>query len=290
MKQSVINKLYTNYSKGKISREIFEGSVYNFFTYNQEKTCLCHWQRDEYEDYLSWFYPRLHKAVNSYVDVGSSFEAFINKFILTSSKEYRFNATIKNITEYSTWSARIPELYVYEEPPDYSHENTGARERITRLITERGGRKNTRRLLALVLKCYYYVSDDFMDSIAPKMGIDKNELALMMKKMREIRRERDDKIYLMKERLYCQYYRCLAYEKRLALAGDNERASGNLKIKAEKSRKRLESMRKRLLAIRVEATNRQVAEVIGVKKGTVDSSLHSLKTKWKKMSKNYMLN
>jgi hypothetical protein len=290
MKQSVINKLYSNYTKGNISRGVFEGSVYDFFTYNQEKTCLCHWKKDEYEDYLSWFYPRLHKAIDAYVDIGSSFEAFLTKYVLTSSKEYRTSTTIRNITEYSTWSARVPELYVYEEPPNYSHENIGAQERLTRLITERGGRKNTRRLLALVLKCYYFVSDDFVDSIAPKIGIDKKELALMMKKIREIRREKDDKIYLMKERLYCQYYRCLVYEKRLTLVPEDSPASDELKAKKVKSRERLEKMRKRLLAIRVEATNKQVAQVIGVKKGTVDSSLHTLKIKWKEMSKNYLLN
>jgi hypothetical protein len=290
MKQSAINKLYSNYSKGIISREAFEGAIYDFFTCNQGKTCLCHWKRDEYEDYLSWFYPRLQKAINSYADVGSSFEAFMHKFMLTSSKEYNINMTIKKVTEYSTWSARVPELYVYEEPPDYSHENTGTREKITRLITAHNGRKNTRRLLALVLKCYYFVSDDFIDSIAPKIGIEKKELALMMKKMKELRRKRDDRIYLMKERLYCQYYRCLVYEKRVTLVRDDSQACYRLKIKAEKSRQRLEKMRKRLLAIRVEATNKQVAEVIGVKKGTVDSSLHTLKNKWKNMAKNYLLN
>jgi hypothetical protein len=290
MKQSVINKLYSNYLKGGISREVFEGNIYDFLTYNQEKTCLSHWQRDEYEDFISWFYPRLHKATDSYVDIGASFEAYINKYILISSKEYCININLKKITEYSTWSARVPDLYVYEEPPNYSYENAGAQEKINCLITERGGRKNTKRLLALILKCYYFISDDFLDSIAPKIGIDKKELALMMKKIREARQERDDRIYIMKERLYCQYYRCLVYEKRLTLAKDDVHVSDSLKIKAEKSRQRLESMRKRLLAIRVEATNKQVAQIIGVKKGTVDSSLHTLKIKWKEMSRKYLLN
>jgi hypothetical protein len=290
MKQSVINKLYSNYSKGKINRGAFEGGIYDFFTFNKEKTCLCHWTLDEYEDYLSWFYPRLRKAVDAYIDIGSSFEAFLNKYILTSSKEYRTSITNKKLTEYSTWSARVPDMYVYENPPEYLHENADTQERITRLVTEQSGRKNPRRLLALILKCYYYVSDDFADSIAQKIGVDKRELALMIKKMRGMRQKRDDKIYLMKERLYCQYYRCLVYEKKLELAKDNENFPVKLKLKAEKSRRRLENMRKRLLAIRVEATNRQVAEVIGVKKGTVDSSLYTLKNKWKKMSKNYMLN
>jgi len=39
-------------------------------------------------------------------------------------------------------------------------------------------------------------------------------------------------------------------------------------------------MRKRLKKIRKEATNKQVADVIGISKGAVDSNLSRLKIKW----------
>jgi FixJ family two-component response regulator len=52
-----------------------------------------------------------------------------------------------------------------------------------------------------------------------------------------------------------------------------------MKLRLEKARLRLEKMRKRLSKIRTDATNKQVAEVIGIKKGTVDASLYKLKAK-----------
>jgi DNA-directed RNA polymerase specialized sigma24 family protein len=48
----------------------------------------------------------------------------------------------------------------------------------------------------------------------------------------------------------------------------------------EKARRRLAAMRKRLAAIRMEATNNQVAEIMGLSKGTVDASLHNVKRKY----------
>jgi len=49
-------------------------------------------------------------------------------------------------------------------------------------------------------------------------------------------------------------------------------------------------MRERMTKIRKEATHQQIAEVIGITKGTVDASLHRLKIKWEKMSKKAHLN
>jgi FixJ family two-component response regulator len=70
------------------------------------------------------------------------------------------------------------------------------------------------------------------------------------------------------------------YEKRLSYLPENSSACINMKLRLEKARKRLERMRNRLAGIRTDPTNRQVAEVIGVSKGSVDSGLHALKKKW----------
>jgi len=277
MKQYTLNELYSQYAAGKIKRTEFEGNIFRYFLCNQDKTCLCHWKRDEYEDYISWFYQRLQKAIDSYHDIGSSFEAFMSRFLLISSREYRVRITTNNVTEYSAWSARVPELYAREEHPYYLHENN--ENILPKLINKQNGRKDTKRILALILKCYYYVSDDFIDKIAPKIEIDGKELKDMIDRIRELRQKKDDEIYRMKERIYCQYYRCFVYERRLSLIQENTTAYGKLKLRLEKARQRLEKMRKRITLIRMEATNRQVAEVIGVKKGTVDASLHSLKIK-----------
>jgi len=283
-----LNKLFSDFTERRINRADFEGSIYNYLVYNQEKTCLSHWERDEYEDYVSWFYPRLQKAIDSYHDIGASFEAFMSRFLLISSKEFRVRTAKNSVTEYSAWCAQVPELYAREEEPVYSYKN--AKNVITQLTIDQKGRKNTRRLLALILKCYYYVSEDFAERIAPLIGVDKKELLAMLNKIRETRQKRDDEIYKMKERIYCQFYRCMIYERKLLIVDENTGLYEKLKFRLGKARQRLERMRMRISRIRTDATNKQVAEIIGISKGTVDASLHRLKLKWRKMSEKSDLN
>jgi len=289
MQQQSLNDLYSDFLCGDLSRAELEGSIYVYLVYNQEKTCLSHWKRDEYDDYLSWFYPRLHKIIDTYQDVGASFEAFMTKFFLISSKEFRVRITSNAITEYSAWSAHVPDMYLHEEPPVY-HIQKNVENVINNLSIDKKGRKNTRRLLALILKCYYHVSEDFAEKIAPKIGIDKKELLRLLKKIKLLRQKRDDDIYQMKERINTQFLRCLVYEKKLTYLHENATAYNKLKIRHKKARDRLDKMRKRLTSIRTEATNKQVAEIIGISKGTVDASLFRLKTKWEIMAKKADLN
>jgi len=288
MKQITINDLYSRYVSGAIKRSELEGNLYTFLVNNKEKTCLSHWKNDEYEDYVSWFYPNLRKAIDSYNETGSSFEAFVRKFMQVSSKEYHVNATTKSVIEYSAWSARVGEMYSHDEAPVYLHEKTESV--INQLVIDKKGRKNTRRILALILKCYHYVSDDFIEKISPVIEIDKNQLMEMVEKIRGIRQKRDDEIYRMRERIYRQYYRCIIYEKRLLLLNENTVVYDKMLERAEKAKKRLENMRKRMSKIRTDASNKQVAEAIGIKKGTVDSSLFKLKAKWETLASKSDLN
>ena len=286
--QLSLNGLFSDYLSGEILRDQFEGLIYNYLVHNQEKTCLSHWKRDEYEDYLSWFYPRLHKAIDTYQDVGSSFEAFAARFLLVSSKEYRVRITSKAVTEYSAWSAQVPDMYAHEEPPVYIHKS--AEKMINDLTIDKKGRKNTRCVLALLLKCYNYVSEDFAEKVAPKLGMDKKELLAMLKKIREIRQDRDDAVYFMQERINTQFLRCIVYERKMMLLKEDANAYAKLKSKHERARARLEKMRERIRNIRTDATNKQVAEIIGISKGTVDASLYKLRTRMQVMSEKALAN
>jgi hypothetical protein len=288
MEQYSLNELYSRFSAGTIDRAAFEGAVYMYLFFNRRKTCLSYWINEEYEDYISWFYPRMKKAIDSYKEIGSSFEAYMNKFLMVSSREYRIRKTTKKIVEYSAWGAKVTDLYAYDESSGYFNEKK--KDVLTDLTAIQNRRKNTKQILALVLKCYYYVSDDLLEKIASIIKIDKDELRKMIEKMRKIRQKKDDAIYLMKERIYCQYYRCIVYEKRLLLVQENSASYNKMKFRLKKSRLRLEKMRERFSKIRKDATNRQVAEVIGIKKGTVDASLYKLKTKLERMAEKSHLN
>ncbi|MCL2759438.1 MAG: hypothetical protein FWD22_04435 [Treponema sp.] len=288
MQQKSLNKLYTEYLLGDLERAEFEGNIYTYLVKNKEKTCISHWGQDEYEDFISWFYPRLRRSIDSYQEIGASFEAFMNKYLLLSSKEFHVRTTTKSITEYSAWSARVPEMYAFEEPPAYIHNNT--EQVLNQLMIDKKGRKNTKRVLALILKCYCYISEDFAEKVAPMIGMNKKELIFLLAKIKKMRQKKDDEIYLMKERVYCQFYRCLIYERRLTIVNENTEAHNKLLARLEKARNRLDKMRKRIAGVRTDATNQQVADVIGITKGTVDASLHRLKSKWEEMAEKADLN
>jgi len=288
MQTESLNKIYSEYLSGNIELGEFEGIIYSYLINNQEKTCIKHWKQDEYEDFISWFYPRYKNIIGSYQEIGSSFEAFFYRYMLISAKEYHVRRTTNAVIEYSAWSARVPDMYAHEEPPVYTINHT--EEVITKMIIGIKGRKNTRRILALILKCYYYISDDFAEKIAILIDIDAKELIEMLNKIRKMRQYKDDNIYFLKERIFCQFYRCIIYEKRLSLIRENTLAYERLHRQLEAARERLDKMRERITKIRKEATHKQIAEVIGITKGTVDASLHRLKAKWEKMSKKAHLN
>jgi DNA-directed RNA polymerase specialized sigma subunit len=287
MHQHPLNDLYSQYSGGLIGRGEFEGRIYEYLVNNQDKTSLSHWKHDEYEDFVSCFYTRLRKAIDSYRETGSSFETYTGTVMRLAAREHRIKAVTNSVTEYSAWSVQIPDLYACEETPSYLHEK---HEDAIPQITVPGGRKNPKQLLALILKCYYHVSDDFLDRAACHIGIDRKKLKGMIDKLRIMRQKKDDEIFRMKERIYCQYYRCIVYEKRLLFIPENTSAYIKLKLRLEKARRRLEKMRWRITKIRTDATNREVAEVIGISKGAVDASLYSLKTKWDMLADKAMLN
>lgn len=280
-----LNKIYSEFLSGALQQDAFEGLIYKHLSIDQFKLNFNHWDRDEYDDFVSWLYPRVRKSINAYIDVGASFDAFLSTVIRMAAKEYRVVTTNKSITEYAAWSVRIPEMYAYEESPAYLCETYGEKPQLSfsvfsNLCKIKRRKKSPKQLLILVLKCYFYVSDDFLERVSPILEIDTEELKQMIEKMKLIRRKHDDLVYDMRERIYSQFYRCIIYEKKLSLMTENSTKEIKLKEKLASARKRLEKMRSRLTRIRTDATNREVASVMGISKGSVDSNLYILKNKW----------
>jgi hypothetical protein len=197
MKRVSINDYYKQYLDGKISLENFEEKIFKTVSDSPGSYGLEQWNGEDYSDFVSWLYPRIRKAANFYVDTGSSFEAYLSRIIKISAKEYRSRKTTRGITEYAAWTAKIPEMYAHQEDIDfqgYVRENNSGFEKIKKTALFRKQAKNPRQLLILILKCYCYVSDDFLERAAPMAGVTKEKLKELLLKMRELRAKRDEQI------------------------------------------------------------------------------------------------
>jgi hypothetical protein len=285
-----LNKVYEDYKKGLLEKKDIETLIYQQIVKNLDKINFKPLRPEEYEDFTSWIYPRISNGIDSYVNTGATFESFINSIIRLSAKEFRMQITRRGITEYAAWSARIPELYAYENYPAYSSYEYSCEEKDGKTADKRAlskiaagfkkKRNNPRQLLTLILKCYSLVSDDFLERISSITGIDLEELKTLVENMRSLRRKRDDELYKKRENIYCQFYRCIIYEKQLSLMDKDSSYAYLMKKRLKSARKRLNVMRKRYASIRHDATNSEVAAIMGISKGTVDSSLHVLKAKY----------
>ena len=290
-----LNKLYSQYTEGLLDRKKFEGLLFQAVLEDLYRFNPYRWKREDCDDFVSWLYLRLSKAVDSYRDTGASFETFIGSVIRWSAKEYRSRMADKKVTEYATWMLRAADLYTDQIEPEYAvcespseAEYPSPAERSSTAAPNL--KKILRQILMLVLKCYYYVSDDFLDRVAPMAGIEKEQLKKMIDKLRKLRIKHDEELSDMKERIHCQFFRCIIYEKRFAAMPENSAAAFRMQSRLQKARLRLKAMRKRLAGIRPDATNRQIAEVAGVSKGTVDASLHAVKARWNNLYDKSILN
>ncbi|MDR1047217.1 MAG: hypothetical protein LBL64_05540 [Treponema sp.] len=282
-----LNNLYREYSLGILEKKQFEGLIFTSILKNYYRYHLFGWDREQCSDYFSWLYPRLSKAVTMYKDKGASFSSYINALVRWTAKEYRSRQIEHSITENAAWAAQAGDLWVYNEEPEYGEEpgpnDSPGRPVIPWMQTTENTVSNPRQLLILFLKSYYFVSDDFLDRVSSSLGIDREKLRLLIDELRSLRLKREDEARELKERIHLQFYRCIAFEKRLLKVNDNTGLSLEIQGKLDRARRRLQAMKKRLQGIKLDATNRQIAKVLNVPKGTIDSNLHALRKWWKKV-------
>jgi hypothetical protein len=264
-----LSKLLTRYSLGLISKKELESHIFKFVLDNHQEFRPYKWNDEEYMDFACAFYPRISRAIDTYHDMGASFDAYIGSLVRWGIKEKRFRETDRHLAEYACWEAKAQdEAAVHEEEGVYNEP-----EPVFAKVS------NPRQVLVLLLKSYHYMSPDFLERISPALNIDKEKLKQMIDGLRELRLQREEKIKGLQERIYSQFYRCIVFEKKLRNAipysGRHEKLSASL----SRGRKRLQSMRDRLARMKTGASNRQVAQILESAKGTIDAQLYTVKGK-----------
>jgi hypothetical protein len=268
-----LSELYHQYRSGDLEKKNFEGLLFQYLVDNFERYRLFDGNRERWIDFLSWLYPRLSRAIDAYKEAGASFDSYITSIIHWSSREYRTKEAAHYVTEFACWKAKAEETLVCSAEPEYP--DTKNQSVPLKAIA------TPRQIVMLLLKSYYFVSDDFLNRIAAAIGIKKESLRNMVNEMRRKRMMREKEIRGLQERIQCQYYRCLSFQYRLAAAFPGTACYEKLKDRLERARKRFFSMRKRLEGIRADPTNKQIADILGIPKGTVDSNLHAVREKWR---------
>ena len=278
---SYLSDLQSDYICGKLDRKILEGLIFQYLLNNSERYRLFDGNRDKWVDFISWLYPRLSRAVDYYKETGASFDSYINSIVQWSSKEYSIREAEHKITELACWKARAEEMQTCSpEPEYYDGEGKPWIGRTRNMIHFPLINISPRQILILLLKSYYLVTPEFLSKVAQALDMNVDDIQALIDKLHDIRDKKEEKIHIQKERIYSQYYRCLAFQKRLSTTIPGTAKHEKLKSYVERAQRRFKIMKHRLKKTRIDATNQQIADVLNIPKGTVDSALFNVRERW----------
>ncbi|MDR2071715.1 MAG: hypothetical protein LBP81_09915 [Treponema sp.] len=268
-----LDSFLQSYRAGKLDKKELEGSIFDYVLKNSNRFRLHRWAKDERIDFLCWFYPRISRSIDNYRNKGASFDAYIAAMVRWASREYIRLESGLRITEQTYWDVCTQETAVCErEPPVYGG-GGGGRTMPFKAVN------NPRQTLMLLLKSYYFISEEFIDRAAPAIGMKKERLKCLIEQLRNMRVHRDTIIKKTRDRIYTLYFRRISLEWRVGAAFEGSLKQEKLKIRLERTIKQLAVLRNRFKRMRLKPTNRQVAQVLGLPKGTIDSSLFAVRAK-----------
>ena len=267
---NLLNDLYKKYVNGLLNKKGLEGAIFRTVQTDIHRFGMFGWSKEDYDDYISSLYPRISRAIDAYRESGSSFETYIGTLIRLTAKEYRARQVRTYMEETAAWLTQVPDMYACEPEVEY-HEHGMAK------TEEPPALKNPRQLLILILKCCTHVSIDFLEKVSPKLGVTPEELGTMIDKLKELREKRKQESVVLRERINRQFCRCILSEKKLKVLAAGSPAAQREKKQLEQGRAKLSRARLRLSRKRLDPSNAQIAKLLGISKGTVDTVLHSLK-------------
>jgi DNA-directed RNA polymerase specialized sigma subunit len=272
-----LNDLYADYSAGLLNKDDFETAIFRALQDDIYRRNMTGLNREDHDDFVSWLYFRLGRAIDSYRETGSSFEKYIGSMIRLTAREYKSRQIRDYFAESAAWITQLPEMNVHEEAPEYNEFGTSEIKEATDLSEIL---KSPRQLLILILKCCTYISSEFLEKIAPKLDISPETLNGMIGNLKEQRKRREVETKLLRERVNCWFYRCILYEKKLKTMTEGSNIARRIHDRLERSRARLNKMRNQLAKIRLDPSNYQIAKLLGVSKSTVDTVLYNVKSRW----------
>jgi hypothetical protein len=292
---------YHEYLSGILDKREFESRIIKFILENPHYYGLYNLKGTEsLTDFTCWMYPRLSRSIDKFRETVACFDTYINSVVRYAYREYRIeNASYyenvgayceSNATEMlaaeveNIYNADVPAFLQFVEKKPTACENVRGKRPLNPggawQIVSKGEKtdvKSPKQALILLLKSYYFMTDELVERVAPQLGLHQNEIHRMIEKLRAMRHGQEQRIRSFKEHCHSQYFRCVAIERRLRVVDKDSNYYEKLKLRMKLHRARLVNMRRRLQRMRLDASNREVAEVLGIAKGTVDSYIYKAK-------------
>ena len=278
--------MLTAYRKGNLAkREVVE--AVSLFVYRFPLKAY-RWKEDECSDFFSFFFPKIENIIETFQMRGVPFEAYLIKTLRLQIKTFAakriadeiYMKLIKN-REFWPYEKIIESSSCLETSESYNRHTSFIISVVEKILSPCGTiecRDKTlkKRALMLVLKKSRVVSPEDIEALSPMLGCSERWLSSSIAILREKLDEKNEKRKIMEERrnrrflrlcvLHEQFYTCDNCEKRNQLYSDIARTKAYM-----------ENLKTRIEQLSDEPTHQEIAEIMNLPKGSVDSGLFYLK-------------
>jgi RNA polymerase sigma factor (sigma-70 family) len=229
------------------------------------------WDEDSCGDFYLFFQPRLVRLLSKFRDQGKPFENYLCSVLSWQLKNF---ARERRKSERG-WSVSL-RLRIVEDEAREVEAFAGpdpADPRLPQVLREKSDRRN---FLLLCLKCVRVLSQERIAGLSGLTGIPVDTLFALVSTLRARIARKEKRLACFRERRNRAFASCRLLETELSEETDPVRREA-LRERLSKSYRRMRTAMERMTRVMLNPTNREIAEVMGMPKGTVDSGLFWLK-------------
>jgi RNA polymerase sigma factor (sigma-70 family) len=234
------------------------------------------WDEDACSDFYAWFHPRLLRVLGRFRDQGRPFESYLVSVLHWQARS--FARRVRREEQAWTMGPRLVAASATDDGEEDAAPPFDQRVVPIRPVMLPPGAPlpDRRALLFLVLKCCRRLDPSWLAAAASAIGVAPRRLARLVDHLQAGREPGERRLEALRLRRNGAYSRARTLEHALAGVTDPAEAAA-LRRRLEAARRCLAAAAERMARVRRDPTNREVAEVLGVPKGTVDCGLFLLK-------------
>jgi signal transduction histidine kinase len=261
--ESAIDRFHARFKEGSLSRQDLSAAIATELSALFKSFNCFHRSPAFWDDFLSSLYERVDAALDRFRDQGKPISRFFLSLLKIWRNDYLQSEHRNHSREIRSWETLLHEL-PFSAPPVEPPMTV----RLPRPLTGR-----PKHILFLALKSYYRLSDSMLQAVAHATNIPEHALLTLIEQLHALRDRAESDIIRLRERAFSLHYKVLALQRDLK---DNP-SDAKTRDTLVKIRRRLAATRNHLSSVRVQASNRDIAMLLGLSKSAVDYSISQLK-------------
>jgi DNA-directed RNA polymerase specialized sigma24 family protein len=233
------------------------------------------WDEDACGEFYAHFQPRLFRLLSRFKDKGKPFETYLCSVMSWELKNFTRDRKKSDRIWNTALRLEYPEEQGCSETEWEEARPETLDERVASLFRNGADRRN---ILSLCLKNIRHMTPERLSGLAALLRVPEEVLSGYAQALRSRMAPREKRLEMFRGRRNRAYSNARLLERELQEELDPGRRSAILERLAT-ARKRMRTAMHRMSRIMLNPTNREIAEVLAVPKGTVDSGLFWLKRK-----------